>query len=215
MCGRSSLTDENVVFWIGTKIRSDNLEPNFWGFERLRVSATMQIEKVVPEERVEGFVRKFDVPDWRDTELNLYLTLTRATDSAPPEKPRPTYVDPYDDPFPLYRKVPKLPGPEPPVVKVPHQAPKSVLYNDPKPMQSMVRDVLRGYRDHPFYTKTTHARDYQEAMACFHLRCAVVQWPKRWVPDPPLFPESNENCNTPLTHTSNVGRAGTFDVLKL
>ena len=40
----------------------------------------MQIEKVDPDKRVEGFVRKFDVPDWRDTELNLYLTLTRATD---------------------------------------------------------------------------------------------------------------------------------------
>lgn len=139
----------------------------------------MQIEKVDPDKRVEGFVRKFDVPDWRDTELNLYLTLTRATDLAPPEKPRPTYVDPYDDPFPLYRKVPNPPGPEPPVVKFSHQAPKTILYNDPKPMQSMVRDVLRGYREHPFYTKTTHARDYQEAMACFHLRCAVVQWPEK------------------------------------
>ena len=30
----------------------------------------MQIEEVKPEQRVEGFVRKFDVADFRDIELN-------------------------------------------------------------------------------------------------------------------------------------------------
>lgn len=141
----------------------------------------MQIEKVEPENRIEGFVRKFDAPDWRDPELNLYLTLTRATDPAPPEKPRPPYVDPYDDPYPLFRKVPRKPDPSPPIVKLQHIAPKTILYVDPKPMQSMVTDVLRNYGEHPLYLKTTHERDYQEAVACFQLRCAVVQWPDKYV----------------------------------
>lgn len=81
----------------------------------------MQIEEVKPEERVEGFVRTFDVGDWRDPELNLYLTLTRATDAAPPEDEKPPWVDPYDDPFPLYRKVPQGPPPSPTIIKLQHQ----------------------------------------------------------------------------------------------
>lgn len=81
----------------------------------------MEIEEVKPEDRVEGFVRKFDVADWRDPELNLYLTLTRATDAAPPEEEKPPWIDPYDDPYPLYRKVPKGTPPSPTIIKLQHQ----------------------------------------------------------------------------------------------
>ena len=86
----------------------------------------MQIEEVNPEQRVEGFVRTFDPADWRDPELNLYLTLTRATDAAPPEKEKPPWINPYDDPYPLYRKVPKERPKTPPPIKLQHQV--SVLF---------------------------------------------------------------------------------------
>lgn len=139
----------------------------------------MEIEEVKPEDRVEGFVRKFDVADWRDPELNLYLTLTRATDAAPPEEEKPPWIDPYDDPYPLYRKVPKGTPPSPTIIKLQHQVVKALPYSDPRPIETMVRDVLRSFRDHPQYMKMGHVRVYHEALACFQLRCAVVQWPDK------------------------------------
>ncbi|CAK9268702.1 unnamed protein product [Sphagnum jensenii] len=139
----------------------------------------MQIHEVDPNARIEGFVRRFDLPNWRDVETNLYLTLSRATDLAPPEPKRPPYVDPYDDPYPLYRKVPGNPNSPPPIITTPHVIEKNLVYVDPKPMTGMVQNVLREYREHPNYILTAHAREYQEAMACFQLRSAVVQWPDK------------------------------------
>lgn len=153
----------------------------------------MQIEEVKPEQRVEGFVRKFDVADFRDIELNpgaappvlpprelnLYLTLTRATDAAAPEEAKPPYINPYDDPFELYRKVPSERPETPPVIKLSHQVVKALPYKDPRDIKAMVRDVLRSFREHPQYMKMGHVREYQEATACFQLRCAVVQWPDK------------------------------------
>jgi hypothetical protein len=141
---------------------------------------TMQIHEVDPNARIEGFVRRFDLPNWRDVETNLYLTLSRATDLAPPEPKRPPYVDPYDDPYPLYRKVPGNPNSPPPIITTPHVIEKNLVYVDPKPMTGMVQNVLREYREHPNYILTAHAREYQEAMACFQLRSAVVQWPDKY-----------------------------------
>lgn len=157
----------------------------------------MQIEVVEPDARVEGFVRKFDVADFRDIELtpgaakpplppwelNLYLTLTRATDAAPPPKELTPWINPYDDPFELYRKVPKERPVTPPPIKLQHQAVKALPSKDPRPIKAMVRDVLRTFREHPQYMKMGHVREYQEALACFQVRCAVVQWPDKHVPN--------------------------------
>ncbi|KAG0623341.1 hypothetical protein M758_3G166700 [Ceratodon purpureus] len=142
----------------------------------------MQIEEVNPEQRVEGFVRTFDPADWRDPDLNLYLTLTRATDAAPPEQEKPPWINPYDDPYPLYRKVPKERPKTPPPIKLQHQVVEALPSKDPRPIKTMVRDVLRTFREHPQYMKMGHVREYQEALACFQLRCAVVQWPDKHVP---------------------------------
>jgi hypothetical protein len=139
----------------------------------------MQIEEVAPAKRIEGFARPFDAADWRNPELNLYLTLTRATDAAPPEKEKPPWINPYDDPFELYRKVPQERPPTPLPIKLSHQVVKAVLATDPRLIESMVRDVLRAFREHPQYMKMGHVRQYPEALACFQLRCAVVQWPDK------------------------------------
>ena len=154
----------------------------------------------------------------------MYLTLTRATDAAPPEEAKPSYINPYDDPFELYRKVPKERPETPPVIKLSHQVSKlrsspfshqdlfiyfwvetkkirrkkqvkhsdfqpnreflaqvvkALPYKDPRDIKAMVQDVLRSFREHPQYMKMGHVREYQEATACFQLRCAVVQWPDK------------------------------------
>ena len=57
MCGRSSLTDENVLFWIWDKIRSDNFEPNFWGFERLRVRISHNADRESRSGQASGRLR--------------------------------------------------------------------------------------------------------------------------------------------------------------
>jgi hypothetical protein len=156
---------------------------------------TMQIHEVDPNARIEGFVRRFDLPNWRDVETNLYLTLSRATDLAPPEPKRPPYVDPYDDPYPLYRKVPGNPNSPPPIITTPHVIEKNLVYVDPKPMTGMVQNVLREYREHPNYILTAHAREYQEAMACFQLCSAVIQWPDKYFAfKPPCPPSSLPSC---------------------
>jgi len=59
------------------------------------------------------------------------------------------------------------------------QVVKALPYSDPRPIKTMVRDVLRSFRDHPQYMKMGHVRVYHEALACFQLRCAVVQWPDK------------------------------------
>lgn len=59
------------------------------------------------------------------------------------------------------------------------QVVKALPYSDPRPIETMVRDVLRSFRDHPQYMKMGHVRVYHEALACFQLRCAVVQWPDK------------------------------------
>nr|XP_024387865.1 uncharacterized protein LOC112288179 isoform X2 [Physcomitrium patens] len=121
----------------------------------------MQIEEVMPEQRVEGFVRKFDVRDWRDPELNLYLTLTRATDGEPPEKEKKPWKDPYDDPFPLYRKEPVIRPATPPIINVQHQVVKVLSYKDPRPLKQMVRDTLRCFRDHPRHFSEMSEQEYE------------------------------------------------------